>query len=392
MIHAPSPFPHLQKVRSAGLPVRAVGRRGGWWLVLLVLGGIMCLSSAAQAQASRPELLKQLKINLAWQIALDEAGFSPGIIDGNFGRRGHAAMAEYTARFFPKLKPLDPKVFAALNVDIEHAITKYKIDDADAAEVGPLPEDWNEKAQLDRLPYDSLQDCLAEKFHCTRALLARLNPGVNLARLTVGQEINVPNLRPFPTPGGLTVPTFPLTQPATEPAESAAETHPATTHASTTRRQAHQYSDPVPAYISINLTQKCIRVFDKEDQQIALFHCSVAQNKAKLPARDTRIKNLATPPNYTFDPKHWPEVNNVDRVLTIPPGPRNPVGLAWMGLDLPGYGIHGNPKPELIGKTGSHGCFRLTNWDALRLYSMVHPGMPVKIVDPQKAGTEDKDD
>jgi len=116
-----------------------------------------------------------------------------------------------------------------------------------------------------------------------------------------------------------------------------------------------------------------------------LFHCSVAKDKAKLPARDTVVKKMAANPEYWFDPKNWPEVKNVDRVLKIPPGPRNPVGLAWIGLDIPGYGIHGNPKPELIGKTGSHGCFRMTNWDALALFPMVHVGMPVKIVNPEKA-------
>ncbi|MEI8196755.1 MAG: L,D-transpeptidase, partial [Phycisphaerae bacterium] len=117
----------------------------------------------------------------------------------------------------------------------------------------------------------------------------------------------------------------------------------------------------------------------------------VAKDKAKLPARDTSIKVMADNPQYTFDPKMWPDVTNVDRILQIPPGPRNPVGMAWIGLDLPGYGIHGNPKPELIGKTGSHGCFRLTNWDALRLYSLVHNGMKVKILDPQKEGAADND-
>jgi lipoprotein-anchoring transpeptidase ErfK/SrfK len=80
----------------------------------------------------------------------------------------------------------------------------------------------------------------------------------------------------------------------------------------------------------------------------------------------------------------WPDVHDVTQTLQIPPGPRNPVGLAWVGLDLPGYGIHGTPKPELIGKTGSHGCFRLTNWDALKFAGLVQVGIPVKVVNPEK--------
>ena len=112
---------------------------------------------------------------------------------------------------------------------------------------------------------------------------------------------------------------------------------------------------------------------------------TIAKDKAKLPDRDTKVSAIAAPnPGYQFNPSMWPEVHDVTRILNIPPGPRNPVGLAWCSLDLPGYGIHGTPKPELIGKTGSHGCFRLTNWDALKFAGLVKEGMPVKIVNPEK--------
>ncbi len=86
-------------------------------------------------------------------------------------------------------------------------------------------------------------------------------------------------------------------------------------------------------------------------------------------------------PEYTFKPESWPEVKGIDRCLTIPPGPRNPVGVCWIGLSKRGYGIHGTPQPELIGKTGSHGCFRLTNWDILRLADLVRVGTEVRFVD-----------
>jgi lipoprotein-anchoring transpeptidase ErfK/SrfK len=134
---------------------------------------------------------------------------------------------------------------------------------------------------------------------------------------------------------------------------------------------------------TVNLGEKTIRVYDSAGGELALFHCSIAKDKNKLPDRDTKVQVIAAPnPSYTFNPSMWPEVHNVTRILTIPPGPRNPVGLAWVSLDLSGYGIHGSPKPELIGKTGSHGCFRLTNWDALKFAGFVREGMPVKIVNP----------
>jgi lipoprotein-anchoring transpeptidase ErfK/SrfK len=92
------------------------------------------------------------------------------------------------------------------------------------------------------------------------------------------------------------------------------------------------------------------------------------------------VVGVTSNPAYSFDPAMWPEVNNVTQKLLIPPGPRNPVGVCWIALSLPGYGIHGTPTPEMIGKTGSHGCFRLTNWDATRLGGMVEAGIGVEFV------------
>jgi lipoprotein-anchoring transpeptidase ErfK/SrfK len=96
---------------------------------------------------------------------------------------------------------------------------------------------------------------------------------------------------------------------------------------------------------------------------------------------DLAVSTVVADPGYTFDPRKWPEVIGVDRKLAIPPGPRSPVGTRWIGLDRAGVGIHGVPEPGNIGKTGSHGCFRLTNWDAAWLAAVASPGMPVRICD-----------
>jgi lipoprotein-anchoring transpeptidase ErfK/SrfK len=311
----------------------------------------------AAAGAAQPS---QLQINVAWQIALEGADFSPGIIDGVFKRKGLMALSEYGKRYFPAgvtaTNLFDPQVYLqvqeSLKLDVFHAFVPYTITAEDAAQVGgTLPEDWNAKARLKRLDYESLIDCIAEKFHCTRGLLELLNSGVNMDTLVPGQTLQVPNIRPFP-------------------AEN---------------KQAFTKRGETAASVVVNLGEKTIRLFDKSGNQMALFHCSIAKDKAKLPDRDTKIQTIAAPnPNYTFRPEMWPEVHNVNRVLTIPPGPRNPIGAAWCSLDLPGYGIHGVPKPELIGKTGSHGCFRLTNWDALKFAMMVREGIPVKIINPER--------
>src|SRR5262249_49506493 len=111
-----------------------------------------------------------------------------------------------------------------------------------------------------------------------------------------------------------------------------------------------------------------------------LFHCSIAANPDKRPAGSASIVSVTIDPVYCFDPAMLPEVKNVDQKLLIAPGPRNPVGRCWIALSLPGYGIHGTPNPEMIGKTGSDGCFRLANWDALRLGTMVKAGTPITFV------------
>ncbi|HUO10666.1 MAG TPA: L,D-transpeptidase, partial [Phycisphaerae bacterium] len=306
-------------------------------------------------------LNKQLRVNLAWQIALDAANFSPGILDGHFKRKSLMALSDYRDRFFPSPagfapnSPFDPKIFHALNVDVDGAVTTYEITADDAAQVGMVPEDWNEKAKLDRLPYESLAECMGEKFHCTKVLLETLNPGLKLDSLQPGQIINVPNIRPFPEDNKVVV--------------------------------LHNWSNT--GSVTVDLAQKTVRVFDRDGNELALFHCSIAKDKAKLPDRDTKVQVIAAPnPQYTFRPEMWPDVKDVTQTLQIPAGPRNPVGLAWVGLDLPGYGIHGTPKPELIGKTGSHGCFRLTNWDALKFAGMVQVGTPVKVVNPEKGAEQ----
>jgi lipoprotein-anchoring transpeptidase ErfK/SrfK len=291
----------------------------------------------------------QVRINMAWQVALEGVDFSPGIIDGAFGTKGKMALKEYAARYFPGVDMYDVKVYQALKVNVDAAVAEYAVTADDAAQVGgPLPDDWNLKAAMTRLNYESLADCIAEKFHCTQGLLGKMNPTVKLETLAVGQKLAVPNVRPFPVNYELKV-----------------------------EKRAGAAS------VMVNLKEKTIRIMDQAGGELALFHCSIAADKNKLPARDAKVQLIASPnPGYTFNPSMWPEVRNVTRVLQIPPGPRNPVGLSWVQLDLPGYGIHGVPKPELIGKTGSHGCFRLTNWDALKFAGWVTVGMTVKIVNP----------
>jgi lipoprotein-anchoring transpeptidase ErfK/SrfK len=304
--------------------------------LLLVLAASSPTLAAATTQPTGPQD-PPLRARIAWQVALERSGFSPGLVDGKAGTRTQQATREFQrAGGLAETGKLDAPTQAALGVEPTGAIRSYTVRQEDLAQLGPAPRSWTGKSQLARLAYPSLEEMLAEKFHCSRALLAELNPGKDLGGLKPGQSLLVP---------------------------AAAEARPL---------QGRR--------IVVDLGRKLVRVVDGSGKTLGLFHCSIAADKAKLPAGRASVAVIARNPTYVFDPGMWPEVKSVRRKLLIPPGPRNPVGLCWIGLSLRGYGIHGTPAPELIGKTGSHGCIRLTNWDALRLGGMVRVGTPVAFV------------
>lgn len=276
---------------------------------------------------------------IAWQAALDRAGFSPGIIDGRLGRKTEIAIEAFQAANGLSITgKRDETTRKALGVGSTPATITYKITAADVKMIQPPPQKWQDKARQTRLGYRSLTDLLGERGHCTQALLAQLNPRVNTGKLKAGDVVILPSVW---TAAAM----------------------------------------PRATKLRVNLDQKTIQIVDKSDRPVALLHCSIAKDKAKRPNGKAKVVAVSKNPDYLFDPKMWPEVKDVKTKLRIPPGPRNPVGLAWIGLSLPGYGIHGTPEPEMIGKTGSHGCFRLANWDAVRLSKMVRVGTPVEFVD-----------
>ncbi|MBL7134242.1 MAG: L,D-transpeptidase family protein [Phycisphaerae bacterium] len=298
------------------------------WLTALLWA---MLAAAGAAPAAEEMSLAQ---RLAWQIALDRVCFSPGIIDGKIGPKTQLATREFQrVRRLSVTGTLDAATAKLLGADPARAATYHTITPDDVRQVGPVPAGWVAKSEASRLPYPSLDQLVAERYHCSRKLLATLNPGCDLSRLAAGDKLIVPLIDP--------------------------------------------QAEPTPAdRLEVDTSAKVIRAL-AGDRLVALFHCSVAARHSKVPTRPARVTGITENPTYRFDPSMWPEVKGIDRVLIIPPGPRNPVGLCWIALSLRGYGIHGSPAPEMIGKTGSHGCFRMTNWDALRLGRMVKAGTPV---------------
>lgn len=282
---------------------------------------------------------EKTKENFAWQIALEAKMYSTGLVDGIWGQKSANTLKEFLLAeglgdiISPKTSD---QVKALLQVDFINVYTEYEITTADAEQIGKVPEDWNERAKLPSMSYEALFEVVQGKFRCSKKALIRLNPSIAPESYTVGTKLTVPLIKV-----------------------------------------------PIKKRISrleIHLLDKTISGFDDLGKKIMYIYCSVAQSKEKFPGRNALVSAKALNPNYTFNPKYWPEVNNVKQILIIKPGPKNPVGLAWIGLDLPGYGIHGTPIPDNIGKTGSHGCFRLTNWHAIQLLGCIEIGTPVTMV------------
>lgn len=354
---------HPEPVRRASAALAALMAA----LVLSVAPVTVAQPAPRSQQAVAPAMIDDREHAARLQTLLARSGFSPGLIDAKPGRKTRLAIEHFQlARGLTVTGELDrvtaQELLATVGIKppadeasprrtvreelADWAWTmRYVITERDMAMItGPIPQDWNERALLEQSGYEDIVDLLSERGWVSRDLLAWLNPGVDLAALAAGDEVTLPN-----------VPEF--------------------------RWDVDRQSAlPRVASLEILLGEKLVLGHDANGALVFLTHCSIARDVEKRPEGELRVSVIATDPDYTFNPASWPEVTNVDRRLRIAPGPRNPVGLAWIGLDLPGYGLHGTVRPQDIGKTGSHGCFRLTNWDAARLARAVRVGTVVRVL------------
>jgi lipoprotein-anchoring transpeptidase ErfK/SrfK len=309
-------------------------RKIGWFC--LVAAVAVCVRAQGAGEKSFKHYRAGFHLDtLALQVLLDRQNLSCNCADGIWGVRTEIALATWqTLHAQPVTGVPDASVLQALgggtNVLIRYAVTA-----ADLADLGPFPDDWAERAKLPALKYETLQEMLAEKGHTSQRALERLNPGVKWPNPPVGTEVLLPDC-------------------------------------------AHAKPEKA-ASIRIALTRMEITVFDAKGRLIALFPCSIARDKARRPAGELQIKNVAPNPTYLYDPQLFEPGGPKKTKLVIPPGPNNPVGLAWIGLSLQGYGMHGTPLPEHIGRAESKVCFRLANWNAVKLLAMVRPGVPIVI-------------
>jgi lipoprotein-anchoring transpeptidase ErfK/SrfK len=274
----------------------------------------------------------------ALQVFLDREGASPGVIDGKMGSNVSKAIRAYEKISGEALDPNNSEdILTRLGLNGGLPVMTYEITAADAAGpyVASIPEDYSLKAQLPSLAFSSVTEALAEKFHMDENYLKELNPGVDFS--IPGTRIKVIN------PG--------------------------------TERKG------VVARIVADKARKQLFAYDEAGQLIVSYPASIGSSDTPSPSGLHAVARVAFDPNYTYNPKINFQQGNNTKVLTIPPGPNGPVGTVWIALDKPTYGIHGTPDPSRIGRSQSHGCIRLTNWDATELAKMVKPGVMVEFID-----------
>jgi lipoprotein-anchoring transpeptidase ErfK/SrfK len=273
------------------------------------------------------------------QAALARLGISPGSVDAALGSQTRAAISVFQeTQHLPVTGKLDADTRARLTLDAP-VLTDYVVTTNDLARLQPLGKTWLAKSQQTALDYETELELVAEKGHSHPELIRRLNLGVNWTNIAAGTVLKIPDVN-YP-----------------EPTNKA-------------------------AFVVIHLSDKFLEAFDEQTNLLAHFPCSIAAKVEKRPVGKLHIIVVAPNPNYTADPELFPEsaeLKVIGHKLILPPGPNNPVGVAWIGLDKTGYGIHGTPTPEQVGRTESHGCFRLANWDAEYLIRLTWVGMPVSV-------------
>ena len=274
------------------------------------------------------------------QVLLERVRFSPGAIDGLDGSNMRQAVAAFEeAQGLPVDGQLDAQVMERLragSVGQGSVTTTYEITQQDVAGpyLGTVPADLEAQGRVSAMGYANIVEALAERFHVTEGLLRAMNPTADFTR--VGQKLLVPAVDNTALPADVD-------------------------------------------HIEVNKGEGSVKAFAADGKLLAYYPATIGSGDNPTPSGTVKVNGVARNPDYVYDPSKL-NYGDVDHKVVVKPGPNNPVGVVWIDLNKPSYGIHGAPEPATIGKTQSHGCVRLTNWDAWELADKVKPGVTVRFV------------